>query len=116
MRFVGNDEIEKAHVKCLEDLQHCRVGGKVDALCSIFCRAGAYNGEWLVDEVRKGILCLFAEFPTVAKKEHPLYPAGANRSVRAMATRVFPVPVAWTKRVLRWPLLNRSPTRLIASS
>jgi hypothetical protein len=43
-------------------------------------------------------------------------PARMSTSTSETATRVLPVPVAWTKSALRKPDENRTPTRLTASS
>ena len=38
VRFVGDDQVEEAHVERLEALHHRRVGGQVDAACPVLRR------------------------------------------------------------------------------
>jgi hypothetical protein len=65
--FIGNDQVEKPHVKGLKNFHHGRIGGQVDTLVSVLGCTGRDNGQWRVRHVLiKCVSGLFSEFTPVA--------------------------------------------------
>ena len=64
--LIGNDQVEKAHVKGLKDLVHRRIGGQVDAFVAILGRTGIYNGHRFAEKIVVRILGLFTKLFSIA--------------------------------------------------
>jgi len=64
--FVCDHQVEKARIKGLKDLVHCRVGGQVDAFVAILCRSRIYDGHRFAEKIVERILGLFAKLFSIA--------------------------------------------------
>ncbi|KAF5038353.1 hypothetical protein DSECCO2_555160 [anaerobic digester metagenome] len=60
VRFIRNDQVEKAYVKSLIDLEHCRIGRQVHTKLSLPVGRTRHFNEREIRQFLKGILGLFA--------------------------------------------------------
>ena len=68
------------------------------------------------NSVKAFFACFRSSLRSQRKRMRRAQPALMSTSQIEMATRVFPVPVAWTSRDFRCLSVNLSPTRRTASS
>ena len=92
---------KKPDVERLEALHHRRVGGEVDALVPILDEVvpGDDDARLAGQELLEDVVGLLAELAAVAEEQDAAsaHPARISSSQSETATRVLPVPVAWTR-------------------
>ena len=82
MRFIGDDQVEEAHVEIFVGLHHRRVRRQVDALIAIVCCGGVDDHARLArHELFEDAVGLATQLLAVAEEEDALHPARAHQHV-----------------------------------
>ena len=82
MAFVGDDQVEEAHIKLGEAVHHARVGGDVDARGLVDLAGFADHTARLAGQVLlEGVIGLHAQLFAVAEEQHAFGPAGTQQQL-----------------------------------
>src|SRR5690606_23290675 len=80
--FVGDDQVEEAHIQLGKAVHHARVGGDVDARGLVDLAAFTDHTARLAGQVLlEGIVCLHPQLLAVTEKQHTFGPAGSQQQL-----------------------------------
>ncbi|MCY1523057.1 hypothetical protein D9M68_579400 [compost metagenome] len=82
MAFVGNDQVEEAHVELGEAVHHARVGSDIDARGLIDLVGFTNHAAWFAGQVLlEGIIGLYPQFLAITQEQYTLGPTCAQKQL-----------------------------------